>query len=899
VCAPALAQQSADFFESQIRPVLAANCFSCHGAAKMGGLRLDSREHLAKGGQSGPVIVSGDPGKSLLIQAVRRTHERIKMPPQGKLEDREIENLVAWVKQGAVWPDPPARDGSGHKADAAPANFWAFQPVRKPPVPQVSGSAATDIDRFVLAALESKGLKPVPLADKRALIRRATFDLIGLPPTPEEVDAFVQDAAPGSFARVVDRLLASPHYGERWGRHWLDLARYADGDLGASRDTPFPNAYRYRDWVIRSFNEDLPYDLFVKAQIAGDLVEPAQRERMLPGLGFFALGPGEDDRVDVTGQVFLGLTVGCARCHDHKYDPIPTRDFYSLFGVFKSTEKYEYPLTAEAEVEAYKRVAKQIEQQKNAVEDFVQKHNTELAELLAAKTSRYLMASWDVITGAAKDAGSAAWDRKLDETTLARWIRYLKNPARDHKFLDRWDELIAGHASREKVQQFAGEFQEFVVSIFAEKHAMDDRNYVKLGGAAGVRDERTRQYTNLESLPIEKYYLWRDLASEPYKKDFLDFKGGVYYYGPNEIDRFLSEEWREHHEGLRARLAELKKTLPPQYPFLHTIKDKKEPADSKVYIRGDEKNQGEIAPRRFLSVLSGGEPEPFRNGSGRLELAERIASAANPLFARVMVNRIWQHHFGEGLVRTPSNFGQLGERPTHPELLDYLAARFVEHKWSIKAMHREIMLSAAYQRSSEVSAANLAVDPANRLLWRSNLQPRLDVESLRDALLAVSGELDQSIGGPPLALDENNRRRTVYALVNRTKPDAELAMFDFPNPNSTNDQRMVTVGPMLRLFFMNSRFVASRARVLAGRLATEGEDDPARITRAYLLLYGREPDAREIEMGLGFLKGAPAGGQETHGGASSAAGDSTRQREHAWPQYVQVLLASAEFSSVN
>ena len=303
----------------------------------------------------------------------------------------------------------------------------------------------------------------------------------------------------------------------------------------------------------------------------------------------------------------------------------------------------------------------------------MQKHSTELTELLAAKTSRYMMAAWDVINGATLDAAAV----KLDETTLKRWVAFLKTPGRDYKFLDRWDELVAKHADRSEAQRFADEFQTFVVGVFADKHAMDDRNYVKLGGAAGVRDEKTRQYTNLESLPIEKYYLWRDLASEPYKKDFLDFKGGVYYYGPKEIDRFLSDEWREHHEIMVARLKHLEKELPPPYPFLHTIRDGEKPADIKVYVRGDEKNQGEIAPRRIshgacrkvTGVL-------FRSGSGRLELANLIADASNPLFARVMVNRIWQHHFGHGLVGTPSNFGQLGERPTHPELLDYLAARF-------------------------------------------------------------------------------------------------------------------------------------------------------------------------------------------------------------------------------
>ncbi|MDQ6664247.1 MAG: PSD1 and planctomycete cytochrome C domain-containing protein, partial [Acidobacteriota bacterium] len=778
-CCPAVADQPADFFESRIRPVLAKNCYACHTGSHMGGLQLDSRERLIKGGDDGPAISPGDPGKSLLIQAVRQTHARIKMPPAGKLADREIEDLALWVKEGAAWPEIPALASTpaGYVITPEQRSFWAFQPVRKPSVPPVHDAQwpKSDIDRFVLARLEEKSLHPVRPAGKRALIRRATFDLIGLPPTPEEVDAFLADTTPAAFAKVVDRLLASPHYGERQGRYWLDLARYADGQLGASNDTPFPNAYRYRDWVVQAFNEDMPYDLFVKAQIAGDLIKNAQPERLRPGLGFYALGPGDDDRVDATGQVFLGLTTGCARCHDHKFDPIPTRDFYSLLGVFKSTEMHKTPLVPETDVASYDRLKKDVDDQKNAIDDFVQKQSTELGEILAAKTSRYLMAAWDTIitsaTAAKSDIAKTAIEEKLEPASLDRWIVYLKTPARDHPFLKRWDELLASKASRDQVQAFANEFQASVLAMFAQKRAMDDRNYVKLGGAAGVRDEKTRQYTNLESLPIEKYYLWRDLASEPYKKDFLDFKGGVYYYGPKDVERFLAPHWREHLDEMNARLAQLKKDLPSEYPFLHTIRDSAHPADIKVHIRGDEQTLGEVAPRRFLAILSKGDPAPFKNGSGRLELAEAIANPSNPLFARVMINRIWQHHFGQGIVRTPSNFGQLGERPTHPQLLDFLASEFVSHGWSVKAMHREIMLSAVYQLSSGRDETAAAQDPANRLLWRANLRPRLDVEALRDSLLAVSGKLDLKIGGPPSPLDDKNCRRTLYGLIGRTKLD--------------------------------------------------------------------------------------------------------------------------------
>jgi hypothetical protein len=869
--ASGLAYPASDFFETRVRPVLAKNCFACHGASHMGGLQLDSREHVAKGGQDGSIVIPGDPDKSVLIQAVRRTHARFKMPPSGPLADQEIADLATWIKDGAVWPET--------QAPAPQKSFWSFQPVRKPEVPAVRDAAwpKNDIDRFILAKLEQTDLHPVQPADKRALIRRATFDLLGLPPTPEEVDQFVADRTPDAFAKVVDRLLASPHYGERWGRHWLDLARYADGQLGASKDTPFPNAYRYRDWVIHAFNSDLPYDRFVKAQIAGDLMKTDRREEVLPGLGFYALGPGDDDSVDATGQVFLGLTTGCARCHDHKYDPIPTKDFYSLLGIFRSSEHFEYPLAPEAEVAAYKRMKQEMDDQKIAIDDFVDKHNIELSEMLAAKTSRYLMAAWDVMTGAGLDSATVSSEQNLDLITLDRWIAYLRNTNRDHAFLKAWDEAIATHATRDQAQKRADEFQTLVLSVFADRHAMEDRNYVKLGGAAGVRDEKTRQYTNLESLPIEKYYLWRDLASEPYKKDFFDFKGGVYYYGVKELPRMLGQEWREHLAAMQARMAHLKHDLPLQYPFLHTLRDGKKPADIQVRIRGDESNLGEVAPRRFLSALCNGEAAPFHEGSGRLELAEAIATPSNPLFARVMVNRLWQWHFGHGLVRSPSNFGAMGERPTHPELLDYLAATFVERGWSVKAMQREMMLSATYQLSTRQEPANVAQDPSNRLLWRFNLRQRLDAEELRDALLAVSGKLDLSVGGPAAPLTDENRRRTVYAEIGRTKLNPVLALFDFPNPNMTAEQRMATVGPMQRLYFMNNGFVSAQAKALADRLASAANDDQERIAAAYRLLFGRAPTDGEIAMGREFLE----------------------KNGRAWQQYAQVLLGSTEFSSVN
>ena len=878
-----LPKDSGDFFETRVRPVLAKNCYACHTSSKMGGLQLDSREHLMQGGKDGPVVVPGNADASVLIQAIRQTHDRFKMPPTAKLPDQEINDLSVWVKAGAIWPASaatiqPASHGGEYVIRPDQRAFWSFQPVHKSPAPKVRDAAwpHNDIDRFILAKLEEKGLRPVRPADKRDLIRRATFDLIGLPPTPEEVEAFVSDKSPNAFAKVVDRLLASAHYGERWGRHWLDFARYSDEKL-SHVEGRYPNAYRYRDWVIQAFNDDMPYDRFVKAQIAADQLPLKDRDKLLPGLGFYSMSPqgeNQEDRVDVTTRTFLGLTVACARCHDHKYDPIPTKDFYSLQGIFNSTEFIEIPLAPESVVKNYEQIKKQIDQQKAEINDFVTKQGKELTRLLEAKSSRYMLAAQQIVGGA--DAKAVAVQEKLDQITLDRWVKYLKAP-KEHPYLKAWDDAVQRGASSEELKRAAQEFQHQVDAIFDEQRLIDDRNYVKLGGEEGSKDTVRRQSTSLESLEIKKFYLWRDLASEPYSRDGFNFTGGIYFTGPKDIDRWLQGEWKDRLVTMRANLSALEKQLPSQYAFLHGIKDVEHPANMRVQIRGEEDNLGEEAPRRFLQILSGTDRKPFTHGSGRLELADAIACASNSLTARVLVNRVWERHFGQGIVRTPSNFGQMGDRPTHPKLLDYLAARFVENHWSIKALHREIMLSAAYQLSTSQVAANVAQDPDNRLIWRANMMQRLEIEPLRDAILAVSGTLDLTMGGPPARLTDDNRRRTVYGVISRNRQDPALELFDFPNPSSTIEHRPVTVGPLQRLYFMNNSFIALQSQALAKRLDKEANTDEARINRAYLLLYSRKPTASEIQMGLDFL----------------------HETKDAWSSYAQALLTSSEFSTVN
>ncbi|MFN3326431.1 MAG: PSD1 and planctomycete cytochrome C domain-containing protein [Bryobacteraceae bacterium] len=861
-------KELAEFFETRVRPVLAANCYACHTQSKLGGLRLDSKEAVEKGGNSGPMIVAGKPEESLLIQAVTHRHERLKMPPTGKLKQEEIENLTAWVKAGAIWPDAPATPPASISPEGeyviTPEQraFWAFQPVRKPTIPKVRDTkwVRNPIDNFILAALEDRGLKPVGFADRRTLIRRATFDLTGLPPTPEEVDAFLKDSSPDAFAKVVDRLLASPRYGERWGRHWLDVARYADDRLNSTQEDPRPNAWRYRDWVIRALNQDMPYDIFVKAQIAGDRIPSEDPEAYLPGLGFYALSPEmQDERVDATTRGFLGLTVACAQCHDHKFDPIPTKDYYSLQGIFSSCETGEKPLADEKVVEVWQAKKKRIDKQKEAIRTFIGTQTQQLAEILAAQTAHYMLATRKMKSAEGLDAG-----------TLERWANYLEHPEKSHAYLKPWYELVARDAPKEEFEKAATDFQERLLAVLEEKRLVDKKNEITLGLNP---DRRAMSSAHLDSLPIDKFNLWQDF----FYRGGKDAGGehvtpeGVLHYGEKNIERFLQGHWKAHLDSLRRELASLEEALPPQYPFLPIIRDNKEPADIHIAIRGDRNNKGEIAPRRFLAILSNSERKPFRDGSGRLELAEAIADLENPLTSRVMVNRLWHHHFGRGIVGTPSNFGQLGERPSHPELLDYLAARFVENKWSIKAMHREIMLSATYALSAEISEKNFTADPENRFFWRANRQ-RMDAETMRDSMLFVSGNLDFEGGGPAEQLTEENRKRTVYGFVSRRKLNGLLALFDFPNPNNTSESRMSTNVPLQRLFMMNSPFVQDQAKSLAARLTG---DETARIRQVYRTLYQRLPDEQELKLGLEFLKG----------------GD--------WVQYARVLLSSNEFSYVN
>ncbi len=646
--APASADDN-EFFERQVRPVLAQHCLECHGQKKQeAGLRLDSRASLVKGSDNGPVLVPGNPAASKLVAAVRYNDENLQMPPDGKLPPEAIEALDQWVQRGLPWPEgsliAPAADPDAWR------KHWAFQPVSDPAEPAVQHAvwAKSPIDRFILAKLEAAGFEPSPLADRRTWLRRVTYDLVGLPPTAAEFEQFESDAAPDALERVVERLLASPAYGERWGRHWLDCARYADskGYLAGGLDRNYANAFKYRDWVVRSINDDLPYDVFLERQIAADRLSSAEDRSTLAALGFLAVGRRFnnnkndiiDDRLDTLCRTTMGLTISCARCHDHKFDPIAIKDYYSLYGVLASTNE-----------------------------------------------------------------------------------------------------------------------------------SGDDADIMVLADSDSPHNER-------------------------------------------------------------------------------------------VFVRGNAHNPGDEAPRQFLPCVAGDRLKPFTDGSGRLELAKAIADRANPLTARVMVNRVWLQYFGAGLVRTPSDFGLRSDPPTHPELLDWLARRFMDDGWSLKKLHRRIVLSAVYRQSSHETEEMRRRDPDNLLLGRMNRR-RLDFEALRDSLLAVAGTLDAIVGGKPADLMSQpfSERRTLYGLVERQNLPGLFRTFDFASPDIHNPQRFITTVPQQALFLLNSPFVIQQAQALAARPEVQSQADPRqRAVALYRLALGRGPSESELPAVLEFVATAPA-----------------------------------------
>ena len=914
-----------EFFENKIRPIFANVCSNCHGDTATSGLRVFSRDTLLQGGRRGPAIVPNDPEKSLLIQAVRQTGD-LKMPKGGKLTPEEVQNLTEWVKMGAPWPQSRAliaSTGVPFKITPEQRAFWSFRPIKMPATPSVKNVhwPKTDIDRIVLAKLESQGLEPSPAADRRTLIRRATFDLTGLPPTPEEIDAFEKDKSRNAFAKVVDRLLASPRYGERWGRHWLDVARYAEDDVRGLDPKgrgymPFNSAFVYRDWVIKAFNDDLPYDKFVRWQLAGDLSGEKNLRDVLPGTAFLGGGPWlwdqaepvqgradeRNERIDAVSRGLLGLTVACARCHNHKYDPISQKDYYALAGVFASSTYKEYPLVSDVQVAAWREKQQRYLDLDEELDEFTKAEREQLADILASQTSRYMVAAWRVTGKPKLTIGEAADKDHLDPELLERWVKFLAQPPKFYPFLKDWQAMIATEGKEEdEAQALADAFQDLVLRVETAQRAIKEQNDIIKAKNDVKKQSRRDALPNefetddqfcpgcsleLTTLPTEQASLWVDLFMMSLNSDDEKPQPGLFVFYGWGLKRRLNAEWRDYITNMEHEVDALKKSLDPQYPFAHGLADKSKPVNIAVNLRGNPHNLGEEVPRRFLAVLSPEQSLPFMQGSGRLELANAVIDS--PISARVFVNRVWKWHFGSGIVSTPDNFGFAGEKPTNPELLEYLAASFRSNGFSLKKLQREIMLSAVYQTSGEESKQAQEKDASNRLYSHFNRQ-RLDAESIRDSILFVAGDLElKAVGGPSNDFGPENTRRTVYCKVSRFRLNNYLQVFDFPNPSFTAEQRFSTNVPLQRLYFMNNDFVYEQASKLAERVFPQPSDE-ARILEAYRLLYGRAPTKQETDMGLHFLQTTP----ERPGNAVNGVPVT------AWREYARVLLSANEFEFID
>ncbi|MEY2881176.1 MAG: hypothetical protein RLZZ15_3556, partial [Verrucomicrobiota bacterium] len=852
------------FFQTKIRPLLVEHCYKCHSAESgksKGGLLLDTRDSLRKGGGTGAALIPGDPDKSLLIEAVRYRNDDLQMPPPdegGKLPAEKIAALEQWVRLGA--PDPRTEAAKPRALDMAAARkHWAFQPVAKPAPPAVKSSrwVATPVDAFVLAKLEAKNLKPSPAADPRTLLRRVTYDLTGLPPTPDEMDAFLADRAPDAYARAVERLLASPRYGERWGRHWLDVARYADtqGYLVGNAERRFAFSHTYRDWVIAAFNADKPFDRFVTEQLAGDRLATDGDKSPLAALGFLTLGRrflGNqndiiDDRIDVTTRGLMGLTVTCARCHDHKFDPIPTADYYSLHGVFASTdEPKEKPLLAPlVETPAYRAfLAKQAEieakitaREHSEVETF--------RSTAREKTGAYLLGAHD----AAQLPADAKLDqfvgpRKINLEILKRWQTTLAARAKEpdpvlapwfafaalpeKEFAEQAAALVAGWKENAAA---ASPLHPLVAAAFAtapaslkDAAASYDAVFSRVEKAwqavlAKTEKAKSPAPTALAEAADESLRQWLHADGAPPNLRF------------DAAATILRRQLNDKTSDLKREIEALNWTEPGAPLRAMALADKPRAHDSPIFTRGNPANKGPEVPRRFLEVLAGESRVPFTDGSGRLELARAIASPANPLTARVFVNRVWGWHFGAPLVRTTSDFGVRTESPVQRDLLDWLAASFVEGGWSVKNLHRAIVLSSTYRQSSDTRPELATLDPDNDLLHRAHRR-RLEFEALRDTLLAASGTLDPAVGGfsVDLTTEPFARRRTVYGFIDRQNLPGMFRVFDYPNPDASSPQRFATTVPQQALFMMNSPFAVEQARALAAKTGSApGPSDRVRL----------------------------------------------------------------------
>ncbi len=868
-----------EFFEKQVRPLLIAECGKCHGAKKQwADLRTDTREAMIKGGESGPAVVPGKPEESLLISAIRR--EDFEMPPKKVLNERQIAILDRWVRDGAYWP------AERHDASKEAArDHWAFLPLKSVPVPDMNAPwCLNPIDQFVLSKLHEKNLKPAASADRRTLIRRVTYTLTGLPPTYKQTESFLNDTSPDAYAKLVDRLLDSPRYGEHWGRHWLDVARYADtkGYVFAREERFFVHSHLYRDWVIKALNEDLPYDQFLLMQIAADQVD-ARRPEDLCATGFLNLGrrflgvPYDivDDRIDVVMRGTMGLTVACARCHDHKYDPIPTSDYYSLAGIFRNcSDELTFIAESKQKDEAYLAFEKELRVKQKKLQDKLQKSREEVSIRVRNRTTDYLQAQAELEKYPDEAFNQVTTKEDLLPVFVHNWKEYLANAKEQHDpvFIHwhRFAELkpeqfqiaapaickeLAG-ASASKVNLLVA--TEFVVPPKSMKEVAKRYGslFVKINQQSREIFADPANSKDLQSLfPPSSLALHEVLygSDSPCLVPDESIASIEYYFDIGTIN----EIWKLQNEVERWLIY-----AKVPIPYTVAVKDRKHIRAQRVLRRGNPALQAEHVSRHFLSMIAGEEPKSFRNGSGRLELAQAIIDPRNPLTARVWVNRIWTHHFGEGLVRNPSDFGVRSDPPSHPRLLDWLANQLVSGGWSTKNIHRMILLSATYRQGSRLPEETamresvLQQDPDNRLLWRMNPR-RLNFEEYRDTLLAISAELNLEMGGRGKdLLAESNHRRTIYAMIDRQFLPTTLRIFDFANPDLHISKRNQTTVPQQALFGMNHPFIAQRTRAINARLS--GTHPETKIDEIYQAIYNRNPTPQQKQIALKFISTSEA-----------------------------------------
>ena len=924
------------FFEAQVRPILADHCLKCHGPAKSkAGLRLDSRAALLAGGDTGPAVVPGNPGESLLVAALRHEGDGPKMPPSKKLPDRMVADLTRWVEMGAPWPGedgsaaPAPRKGEFKITDADRAH-WAFRPIRRPAVPAVAGRSwvANPIDAFVLAGLESKGLAPNPPAAKHELIRRVTYDLTGLPPTPGEVEAFLADDAPGAYEAVVDRLLASPRYGEKWGRHWLDLVRFAETN-SYERDGLKPNAWRYRDYVIRAFNDDKPFDRFVREQLAGDELPDGGVDGLI-ATGYYRLGiwddepadrdqarfDGFDDIVATTGQVFLGLTVDCARCHDHKLDPIPQKDYYRLLSFFRNVtpNANEGPtvqaplLTDPAARAAHEAKVRDAERRREAA-------RSRAAAILAEFRARFDPAHADRVRQ--PDLDELRFRYYRDTWSVLPDFSALKPETSGDLQANLFD---IGPRTRD--DSFGFVFEGVLIVPTAGSYTFDlksdDGARLTVAGKVVIEHDGIHDINPGQSAAVDL-----PAGRLPIRLEYFQGAGGlglrVAWSGPGFERRSLSAseaEPRPATDATRLIQAEGRRVLGrerfAEYQQarreLEALARQKVPADSAlcvaeagpsapetfVLLRGNPHTPGDKVEPAFLEVL--GAPTPSiptpptgaKSTGRRTVLADWIAAPENPLTARVMANRVWQHHFGRGIVRSPSNFGRQGDNPTHPDLLDWLASELIRGGWRLKPLHRVIVTSDAYRMSSRANPEALAKDPANDLLWRFDMR-RLTAEEIRDSILAVGGTLNLKMYGPGIYPEiprevlagqsvpgagwgssppEEQARRSVYIHVKRSLMTPILESFDAAETDRSTPVRFATTQPTQALSMINGAFLGKQAGFLAGRLRREaGEDVNRQVALALRLVTGRTPGEAEVARGAALIAAFRA---EDHADADAA-----------------------------